>query len=96
LLLFEAGLAAWRLAHMLVHEAGPNAYFIKLREKTGIEYGQHGPISWPDWNPLHCVFCTSVYTAVAMLVVPAWLRRSLAIAAVAFMVESAFVEKEVE
>lgn len=94
--LLEAGLAAWRLARMAVREAGPNEMLVALRRYTGIEYDLAGtPISWPSWNPLHCVYCTGLYTAALMLVAPSWARRVLAVAGVAALLEAAVVEREV-
>lgn len=80
---------------MMVHEAGPNFVFTELRNATGILYADDGSVvSWPDWNPLHCVYCTSIYTAVLMLLAPRWMRRALAISAVAVLIESAFIEAQ--
>lgn len=95
--LLEASLAAWRLARMLVKEAGPNDVWALLRHRTGIEYDGTGvPISWPPWNPLHCVYCTAVYTSLAALLLPRYVRQALAVAAIAALIEAAIVEAEGE
>lgn len=66
LLLAAIGLSSWRAAHMLVHEPGPFEAFATVRDKTGIVYENDVAIAWPMWNPLWCVYCTSVYTTVIM------------------------------
>jgi hypothetical protein len=71
--MIEAGLAGWRLAHMLVHEEGPGAIFARLRLWAGIGIV---PVQRPDgtmveatlartWvaQGLTCVWCVSVWTA---------------------------------
>lgn len=89
--LFEAGLAAWRLARMMVYEAGPYDIFARLRETSGIEYDQAGNVfSWPPWNPLHCVLCTSLYTAAIAVLAPRWARRILAVTGMVALIEAAF------
>lgn len=76
---------------MLVRESGPNDIFARLRHASGIEYDMVGNvISWPPWNPLHCVLCTSLYTAALIVFVPRWARRILAVAGVAVLIEGAF------
>lgn len=88
--LFEAGLAAWRLARMLVHEAGPNDIFVRLRRASGLEYDLAGNVvSWPPWNPLHCVLCTSLYTAALAVLLPRLARRIFAVAGIAYLIEAA-------
>lgn len=67
LLLAAIGLSSWRAAHMLVHEPGPFEMFALLRERTGIGADIEGnAVTWPLWNPLWCVYCTSVYTTIVM------------------------------
>lgn len=86
--LLEAGLATWRLARMLVQEDGPLDVFTRLRLRSGIEYDANGrPYIWPTWNPLHCVYCTSIYTAAFILLAPRWLRTLLAASGVAAAIE---------
>lgn len=59
-------LATWRLATMLVHEAGPAHIFLKLRSRMGIVPDENGePLMVPDrFAPqlLSCVWCMSVWT----------------------------------
>lgn len=88
MLLVEAGLAAWRLAFMLVEEDGPDQVFARLRDKTGIEYDETGRvIAFPPLNPLHCVVCTAVYTSILMLYAPRRIRQAYAIAGVATLIQ---------
>lgn len=88
MLLVETGLAAWRLAVMLVQEAGPDHVFARLRQLTGIEYNERGDVvSYPPANPLHCVVCTTVYTSVLMLFMPRLVRRAFAVAGVAALIQ---------
>lgn len=85
--LIEGGLATWRLTRLLVTEDGPYEIFRGLRERTGIEYGPGGVVaSYPPWNPLHCVYCTSVYVGAIMLIAPGWLKRLLALSAIASLI----------
>lgn len=68
ILIAGIALASWRLAHMLVHEHGPLGLFIVLRRLTGIQYDEtEQAFMWPSWNPLWCVYCTSIYTAAIMI-----------------------------
>lgn len=86
----EAGLATWRVAHILVYEAGPFDAFIKLREALGIKHDEFGnPIGWPHGVVLACLWCTSVWVAAAMLVLPKPIRQAFALSAVACIVERA-------
>lgn len=86
-----ACLATYRLSRLLVIEDGPFDLIYKLRIKTGIEYDHKGEvISYPSWNPLHCIWCTSIY--ISGLVFFTWSLLSyfwiiLAISAVASMVQ---------
>ncbi len=52
-------LATWRLARMLAAEAGPGNILTKLRKR------------FPMGGVFDCIYCMSVYTAVAVLA--AWL-----------------------
>lgn len=81
-------LATWRLSYLLVREDGPFRLARKLRDTTGIECDDVGNVfSYPDWNPLHCVYCTSVWVAIALHFVPSWFREMLAASAVAVVIE---------
>lgn len=46
---------------MLVFENGPFDLFLRLRIKTGILYDENFVVSYPNWNPLICMWCTSLY-----------------------------------
>lgn len=73
---------------MLVKEAGPYHVFADLRYTTGIEYNDDGSVlTYPDWNPLVCVLCSSIYTAVLVLLMPGWLRKVFAVSGVAVLLE---------
>ena len=73
--LVALGLAAWRLASMLVDEAGPGGVFARLRHKAGL---RSVPVQTADgWqvgqaaaNPIAelfaCVWCMSVWMAAAL------------------------------
>jgi hypothetical protein len=92
----EYWLACWRLSRMLVLEAGPAQVFARLRHNTGIEYAGEDatPISWPDWNPLHCVLCTSVWVGALLLLTPRWLHTILAASAITTLLEAITGEGE--
>lgn len=76
---------------MLVYESGPNDIFARLRQASGIEHDQAGnAVSWPPWNPLHCILCTSLYTAALAVIVPRRARRILAVAGIVALIEGAF------
>lgn len=81
-------LAVWRVSAILVREEGPFRSAFKLREAAGIQHGADGgPISWPDWNPLHCILCTSVWVAAVLWLVPTPIQRVFAASAVAALIE---------
>lgn len=71
---------------MLTQEQGPYRVFVHLRELTGIQHDDNDQIiSHPDdtiW-PLHCLCCTSVYVAIALLFMPTWFSRWMAISMIA-------------
>lgn len=78
------GLACWRLSSLLVKEDGPFGFFDRLRRTTGVEYTTRGQVfSWPHWNPLVCVWCTSVWVAPVVHWAPRWLVWILALSALA-------------
>ena len=60
-------LAAWRLASLLVREAGPWGVFYRCRELLGITHDDSGlPAAWPGNGAaalFSCVWCMSVWTA---------------------------------
>jgi len=66
-------LAAWRLAALLVYEAGPWDIFRRLRERIGIQHDDSGqPASWPDGGLgrlFACVWCVSFWTTLVVCVI---------------------------
>lgn len=88
--LVESGLATWRLSYLLVHEEGPWGLAKKLRSATGIQEINGKAFSWPDWTPLACIYCTSVWVGFAMLVVPSPIRRALVSSALAIIVQELY------
>jgi len=95
-------LAAWRLAHMLVEEAGPGGVFARLRYRAGVRSivvkdGQGNPVGSKaamNWlaEGLTCTWCVSVWAA-ALLALPLapvrWARLVLAGAAGAVIAHEA-------
>lgn len=83
---------AYRLSRLLTIEDGPFELAYNLRIKTGIEYNDKNEvIAFPPWNPLYCIWCTSVY--VAPIVFISWYYASafwiiLAISAVVGLIHS--------
>lgn len=69
------GLATWRTASLLVREAGPFHVFRKIRELAGITHDDGGQVlSIPDGlfaGILSCIWCCSIWTAFAWLLI--WL-----------------------
>lgn len=98
--LVVTALAAWRLAHLLVHEDGPGAVFARLRYRAGVRavarVDDQGQVvaSRTAANTvaegLTCVWCVSVWAA-ALLSLPgrpvAGLRGVLAVSAGAILVQ---------
>jgi hypothetical protein len=78
-------LATWRLSYLLVSENGPWHLAKKLRLRTGIVYDDTTGfvITYPDWNPLSCLYCTSLWVATGLFLAPRWLHRILAASAIA-------------
>lgn len=82
--------AAWRLAYMLTNETGPFMLFTKLRTATGIKHDEFGyPIAFPVGNVLSCLYCTSVWMALLLLVSPRWLVNLFAISGIATIADKA-------
>ena len=86
--LVRDGLAVWRVSYMLTREDGPNRIFTRLRDATGVETHNGMTVSAPDWNPLGCIMCTSLYVAAALTFVPTCVRDALAASGLACLVES--------
>jgi len=85
------GLGGWRVASLLVAERGPFRLFVRLREVFGFTHNDNGrPTSWPATpiaEMLSCVWCTSVWTTLAMYGVwEAEHRAAMIIAAMAIAV----------
>jgi hypothetical protein len=73
---------------MLVYEAGPWHMFTRIRERAGFVYNSDGTkLAEPDNNVLGCVWCTSVWVALVLLVVPVLAVVVLAASAVAIVIE---------
>jgi hypothetical protein len=74
---------------MLVNERGPFNVFVALREATGITHDTEGvALSWNDDSPLSCLYCTSVWVALVLMVCPMWIKEWLAVSGLAIMVEN--------
>lgn len=57
-------LAVWRVSSLLTREDGPLLIFRWIRERSGIIHDDSGiPIAWDDRNPLHCIWCVSLFVA---------------------------------
>ena len=86
--LFEYGLAVWRLSHMLVNERGPFDVFCVIRAINGIKHDSDGfPSSWSGNPVLSCLWCTSVWVAGMLLLVPKVIIHVLSLSAIAILVE---------
>lgn len=75
---------------MLTEEKGPGRIFRKIREASGIEYvsNESGEIlSYNDYTPLNCIYCTSVWVSLALFITPNWVTRLLAISALAIVLD---------
>lgn len=75
---------------MLVVEDGPWYIFDRIRVWTGVKLAE-GAVEWPSWNPLHCIWCTSMWIApiiYGLWMVAHWLVWILAISAVACLIEA--------
>ena len=64
------GLAAWRLAYLLVFEGGPRDVVKRTRD-------------WLRWPVLQCVYCTSVWIAILLYLVRDVAQIVIVIAAIA-------------
>jgi hypothetical protein len=72
---------------MLVQEDGPGRSLVKLRELTGIEHDGSGKaFSYGDWTPLHCVWCTSLWVAPIVALLPVIVQRWLAASTLAIII----------
>lgn len=91
-----AALAVWRLAVLLVEDAGPWHVFERLRERAGIVTYEDGTARIPGTfvaGVLSCVRCASLWLAVpaTVLVQPdswqAWALTPLALSGAAVVIE---------
>lgn len=96
--LIPLGLSTWRLSNALVYERGPFDIFIKLREATGIKHNFFGErTSWTDTQVLSCIWCTSFWVAVLMVIFGKPFRYVFSASALAILVEEIlFKEKNKE
>lgn len=91
--LLVRGLAVWRISTMLVNEDGPGSLLTQLRGNTGIKYlwnteTKHWDvISYPKWNPLHCVYCTSIWVGLVIAILPRWFSLPFALSAIGGLIE---------
>lgn len=87
--MISLGLATWRLSYMLTSEAGPNDMFTRLREISGVQYDDEtgNVVSWNDWSPLVCLWCTSVYAAGILALVPRTIVSILAASGIAVIID---------
>ena len=89
--LIVRGLATWRIAHMLVHEVGPFKLLTRIRTATGIEHDAEGfPSVWNSNNVLSCVWCTSFWVGIILLVLPIRIAELLSLSAIACIVEERY------
>lgn len=83
------GLATWRISNMLVNESGPNDFILDMRQRTGIiYYSDNTPCTWPSWNPLTCVWCTSIWVALLVWKLPKVVSYIGALSAIACVLDS--------
>lgn len=82
------GFATWRISHMLVKEYGPYEILFKLRKWSGVIYNAcDEPVDWNDITPLHCVFCTSVWIAFIINILPKFIVNAFALSGIACLLE---------
>ena len=88
LALVAYGLATWRISHILLWETGPWYAITRWRRWLGIEHDEDGkPVSWPDNHVLACLWCTSVWVALVLAVLPPRVAQVFAASAIAILVE---------
>lgn len=71
---------------MLTSEEGPFNIFVRLREAAGISHTDNFPI-WKSGNILACLWCTSVWVAIGVLMLPKSVVRVFALSAIAVLVD---------
>lgn len=92
-------LAAWRLAHLIVHEDGPWDVFVRLRYLAGVRWIVQQGASGPEplrvattslARGLTCLWCVSVWTAALLRWRRLeWLKGVLAVSAGAVLLDEA-------
>lgn len=88
-------LATWRVSNMLVSERGPFDVFIWVRSQTGILHYDDGSIAQVNpTNPLSCLWCTSVWVALFLGLLPACVLRALAASALAIAIRERVLNGE--
>lgn len=66
-------LAAWRITHLLMYEAGPWGVVTSIRTTAGVLHDEEGnPVGYPDGNVFQCFLCLSIWVSAAVLVL-GWL-----------------------
>lgn len=82
-------LAAWRLTSLLMQERGPFNMFGVLRRHAGIRYDAYSKAVAENEiaKMLLCHRCTSIWAGLAVLLVPGWLRKTLAVSAGAIILK---------
>lgn len=74
-------IATWRISHMLTTEDGPNDSIITFRHMMRAHY--------PEWSPLFCLWCTSLWVAPIVAVLPKWCSMPWALSGLAIVIEEA-------
>jgi hypothetical protein len=74
------GIAAWRIAHLLVLEDGPLSIFERIRTFIGL---QPGPVQGFFPQLFSCMWCMTVWTALGAYLL--WLLVPIIVAVVAAM-----------
>lgn len=81
-------LATWRLAHLMMYEAGPWNIIIRVREYFGVRHDPDGtPVGYPDGSVFECFLCFSVWTGLVSSSLPVSWLRPLALSALAIWSE---------
>lgn len=84
-------LAAWRLAHLFMYEAGPWNIVLDIRRYFGVRHEEDGtPYAYPDGSVFACFLCFSVWTGLVSHSLPASWLRPFALSALAIWAEKAY------
>lgn len=85
-------LATWRISSMLTAEQGPFNMFVKLRNKLGFAHDEFGlVIGRPTGNVLSCLWCTSIYISIALMLLPVIISLPFAISALSIIIHEKLV-----